>query len=287
MSTLLKWTGNGFALHYVLPLFCDCKPGYKQEIGAIALFLGWMSFMLLIRGLSSHGKYFIMMSTMFITLLKVLPLFFLFIMAFSTSLYLLMDDETEQYATFPNSMMTTFVMTLGELNYADLFMPWSKLGFSALSNILFVLLVLVMPIILINMLVGLAVGDVHKIQTNAAMDRYVMQVELVLDGVQTYHDKRPPIRKYVEYPNKDTYEKVCNRIFGVLGMSIVPPVDYKEEDETSTDLHPVCQPLLKRMEDHETNIRRVELRINGIYDLLKEQSTLLKTVDRARRQSCF
>ena len=43
-------------------------------------------------------------------------------------------------------------------------------------------------------------------------------------------------------------------------MSIDPPVDYKEEDETSADLHPVCQPLLKRMEDHETNIRRVELR---------------------------
>ena len=51
-------------------------------------------------------------------------------------------------------MMTMFVMTLGELNYADLFMPWDKLEYDALSNILFVMFVLGMPIIIMNMLVG-------------------------------------------------------------------------------------------------------------------------------------
>ena len=57
-------------------------------------------------------------------------------------------------------MMTMFVMTLGELNYADLFMPWDKLEYDALSNILFVMFVLGMPIIIMNMLVGDFFGPV-------------------------------------------------------------------------------------------------------------------------------
>ena len=43
-------------------------------------------------------------------------------------------------------------MTLGELNYADNFMPW-EYPFSTLVNVLFVIFVLAMPIILMNMLV--------------------------------------------------------------------------------------------------------------------------------------
>jgi len=50
-------------------------------------------------------------------------------------------------------MMTMFVMTLGELNYHDNFTPWENLSFSTLTNILFVVLVLGMPIIMMNMLV--------------------------------------------------------------------------------------------------------------------------------------
>ena len=51
-------------------------------------------------------------------------------------------------------MMTVFVSTLGELNYAETFMPWDKLEYPALTNILFFLFVLGMPIILMNMLVS-------------------------------------------------------------------------------------------------------------------------------------
>ena len=50
-------------------------------------------------------------------------------------------------------MMTMFVMTLGELNYHETFTPWENLTFSTLTNILFVVLVLGMPIIMMNMLV--------------------------------------------------------------------------------------------------------------------------------------
>lgn len=50
--------------------------------------------------------------------------------------------------------MTMFVMTLGELNYHETFTPWENLSFSTLTNILFIVLVLGMPIIMMNMLVS-------------------------------------------------------------------------------------------------------------------------------------
>ena len=54
---------------------------------------------------------------------------------------------------FLYSLMTMYVMTLGELNYHEDFLPWSKLPFPTLTNVLFIVLVLGMPIIMMNMLV--------------------------------------------------------------------------------------------------------------------------------------
>ncbi|KAL9951631.1 hypothetical protein ACROYT_G044332 [Oculina patagonica] len=201
----------------------------------------------------------------------VLLLFFMFVMAFSSTFYLLLDEETEPYATFPYSMMTVFVMTLGELNYADTLMPWDKLEYAALTNILFFLFVLGMPIILMNMLVGLAVGDIEKIQVNAVIGRYVMQVELVLEleeSVPKSFAKRAHVKKHVEYPNKEEskfYEKL-------LGFG--RPVE-DEEEKTSAELPPGFHPLLDRMQEQENRIKRMDER-------LEEQSKLLKSINQQK-----
>ena len=57
------------------------------------------------------------------------------------------------FHTLGSSMMTIFVMTLGEMNYHDNFLPWDNLAFATLTNVLFIILVLGMPIIMMNMLV--------------------------------------------------------------------------------------------------------------------------------------
>ena len=59
-------------------------------------------------------------------------------------------------------LMTMYVMTLGELNYHEDFFPWDELPFPVLTNILFVILVLGMPIIMMNMLVSsYSVPSIH------------------------------------------------------------------------------------------------------------------------------
>ena len=68
----------------------------------------------------------------------------------SLSLFFLSQEPFDQFGT---SLMTMFVMTLGELNYSDNFLD-KELSFSTLSNVLFIVLVLGMPIIMMNMLVS-------------------------------------------------------------------------------------------------------------------------------------
>ncbi|KAJ7373027.1 Transient receptor putative cation channel sub A member 1 [Desmophyllum pertusum] len=212
-TNYLELVGYCFALFYIIPP-CDCKLGFKQEVGALTLFFAWVNLVLFLR--------------------RSCYCFFMFVMAFSSTFYLLLDEETEPYSTFPYSMMTIFVMTLGELNYADIFMPWDKLEYATLTNILFVMFVLGMPIILMNMLVGLAVGDIDKIQESALIDRYVMQVELVLDMEETVPKslvQRAHVDKHVEYPNNNS-SKLYEQLFSFSR----PGEDEEEEDDTPPDL---------------------------------------------------
>ena len=95
------------------------------------------------------------------------------------------------------SLVKTFVMMVGELEYEALFPHDPAEGpppFEYYSNLLFVVFVLVMGIVVMNLLVGLAVDDIQEIQENAELhqlslnvgSKYIYlkadhQVELVLD----------------------------------------------------------------------------------------------------------
>ncbi|KAJ7373642.1 Transient receptor putative cation channel sub A member 1 [Desmophyllum pertusum] len=173
-SNYFELTGYITAMLYILPSY-DCKTGLQLQIGAVSMFFGWMNLTLYLRKVSFYGSYVIMLATMSITLIKVLMIFMLFILAFATTFYMLIDEH-ELFVSLPHWLLTIFVMTLGELNYDDHFLPWELFPFSNLVNTLFVIFVFAMPIILMNMLVGLAVGDIENIQRNARTHRYVAQL---------------------------------------------------------------------------------------------------------------
>lgn len=263
-----EWICYIAALIFVLPT-CDCKLGRKLEVGAVALFFGWLNLILYFRRLSSYGQYVIMLTTMFVTLVKVLLLWMLFVMAFGTTFYMVMDEDVFS-AKLGYSLMTMFVMTLGELNYHDDFLPWEELPFSTLTNILFIVLVLGMPIIMMNMLVGLAVGDIDKIQQNALMDRYVLQVQLLLDierSMPAFILKLVQVNSYSEHPNftKPLKTKVAD-LFVSFGK---PESDSVEEEE---DLSPGMQQIIGKLEQQEK-------RVEKMYNMLKEQTEVIKELN--------
>jgi transient receptor potential cation channel subfamily A protein 1 len=80
------------------------------------------------------------------------------------------------------SLLKTFVMMIGEFEYADIFnQNLNDVPFPYYSVIIFVVFVLVMSIAVSNLLVGLAVDDIKEIQDNAELHQLSMNVSLTPD----------------------------------------------------------------------------------------------------------
>ncbi|XP_068676235.1 transient receptor potential cation channel subfamily A member 1-like isoform X4 [Montipora foliosa] len=269
------------ALVFAFPI-CACKGHYKAEASALSLFFAWLNLVLYFRRFSYYGKYVIMLTTMFQTLLQVLLLFFLFVVAFGTTFFLLMYNQEFRYFQF--ALMKTFAMTLGELDYENDFIKASpKPHYPEAVNIVFVLFVLAMPIILMNMLIGLAVGDIDKIQQKSVMERYVMQVELLLEIEESLPQwilRRVQVDKHEEFPNRSS--KLQTKIYEMI-------IGFGKAESMGDDnaLPPAVTQIIEKVAEQES-------KINDIHEMLKEQSKLLKAIgqregleDTGNRKSIF
>ncbi|CAG0881689.1 unnamed protein product [Darwinula stevensoni] len=84
------------------------------------------------------------------------------------------------------ALLRTFTMMLGELDFLGTFVQpyWGagacgiQLPFRAPTFFFLVVFILFMPILLMNLLIGLAVGDIESVRRNAQLKRIAMQVEL-------------------------------------------------------------------------------------------------------------
>ena len=128
------------------------------------------------------------------TFLKVSGVVILFITAFSLGFNVLLSNQ-EYFSTVVFATIKTLIMTSGEMEYDNLFFDnqdWNKLEtvpYMNTTKILFVMFVIIMPIIIMNLLVGLAVDDIKTVQQNAVLKRIAMQVtmQLIANNVTNRH----------------------------------------------------------------------------------------------------
>ena len=104
---------------------------------------------------------------------QVLPLVLLFIVAFSLSFSLLIPLD-QGFKNIPISILTTFVMMTGELDYRDIFLQSRPLH--VLQKILLVLFILMISIAVMNLLTGLAVDDINDIMTRSKEEKRIFKV---------------------------------------------------------------------------------------------------------------
>lgn len=102
---------------------------------------------------------------------------------------LLLQGSHLSFKTVPMSLMRTFAMMLGEIDFLGTYvLPFYRVEESVGNKgakslpyplpaffILGVFMVL-MPILLMNLLIGLAVGDIESVRRNAQLKRLAMQV---------------------------------------------------------------------------------------------------------------
>ncbi|XP_070195077.1 transient receptor potential cation channel subfamily A member 1-like isoform X2 [Littorina saxatilis] len=179
-----EWSLYITSLLFSGPFIFNLTFHWQWEAGALAVFMAWFNLLVILQRFDFFGIYVVMFLEILRTLLQALCVFSILIVAFGLSFHMLLSHEaTHAYSTPGLSLLRTTMMML-ELDYMASFNePYTDddnttLHFGALTLFMVLVFVLLMPILLMNLLIGLAVGDIEAVQRNARLKRLAGQVEL-------------------------------------------------------------------------------------------------------------
>uniref|UniRef100_A0A8K9V2J5 Transient receptor potential cation channel, subfamily A, member 1b n=1 Tax=Oncorhynchus mykiss TaxID=8022 RepID=A0A8K9V2J5_ONCMY len=260
------WTVAIFSLLFVIPLNFNVEGSWYWQAGAMAVFQSWISFLFYLQRFEHFGIYVVMFNEIAKTLWKILLLFFFLMLAFALVFHALMLNQKE-FERLDLSGVQIFVMMVGELNYQsnilDIYLD-NKLPFPFLTFYMFVVFVILMPILLMNMMIGLAVGDIAEVKRTAGLKRIAMQIELhtnLEEKMPYWLLKRVDQSFFTIYPNRK-----CSK------ASILNFWSQGEANEVQTRL----MTNSSNSTSVEAELRRQKYRLKEISSVLEKQHDLMK-----------
>ncbi|XP_051909850.1 transient receptor potential cation channel subfamily A member 1b [Hippocampus zosterae] len=267
-SNQVDWSSAVCALLFVIPLMLNASGSWYWQAGAMAVLNSWIAFLLYLQRFEGIGIYVVMFGEICRTFCRTVMLFIFLLLAFALAFHALLLDQKE-FQNLPLSMMQTFVMMVGELNYQNNFLDAylnNEFPFSGLTYLTFVTFVLMIPIILMNLLIGLAVGDIAEVQRNAAMKRIAMQIELhtgLEDKLPYWFIKRADKPSVIIYPNRKCSKNFIMCLFGGSGPA--------NDEWKRTQASQRCSML-------EGELKKQKCRLKEMSGMLEKQHNLLKLI---------
>ncbi|KAL4635179.1 transient receptor potential cation channel subfamily A member 1-like [Arapaima gigas] len=268
-SNIMDWGAAIFSLIFITFLLLKVQGTWYWQAGAWAILCSWVNFLLYLQRFEHFGIYVVMFGEIMRTLISIIMLFFFLMLAFALAFYTLMLGQ-EHFDRLDLSVIQTFVMMVGELNYQDNFLdPYlnGRLPFPYVTYSVLVWFVLLMPILLMNLLIGLAVGDIAEVQRNAALKRIAMQIELhtsLEEKLPYWFMKRVDHESITVYPNKICGSKATLFHYWFGGQT----------PETRTRLSTASQQLTPL----EYEVHKQKYRLKDISNILEKQHNLLKLI---------
>ncbi|XP_023945919.2 transient receptor potential cation channel protein painless [Bicyclus anynana] len=168
----------------------------KQQLSAVAILLSSAELVLLIGQFPTLSTNIVMLRTVSWNFFKFLLWYCILIIAFALSFYTLFkkgEEQEDQKAPNPNntgqeeeeeeeffedpgrSLFKTIVMLTGEFDAGSI--KFST--FPVTSHIIFIVFVFMVPIVLFNLLNGLAVSDTQEIRADAELVGHISRVKLI------------------------------------------------------------------------------------------------------------
>ncbi|CAH1636712.1 unnamed protein product [Spodoptera littoralis] len=167
----------------------------KQQLSSVAILLSSAELVLLIGHFPTLSTNIVMLKTVSWNFFKFLLWYCILIIAFALSFYTLFrheQDDEDQKAPNPNStgkeeeeedffedpgrsLFKTIVMLTGEFDAGSI--KFST--FPVTSHFIFIVFVFMIPIVLFNLLNGLAVSDTQEIRADAELVGHISQVKLI------------------------------------------------------------------------------------------------------------
>uniref|UniRef100_A0A2C9JR10 Ion transport domain-containing protein n=1 Tax=Biomphalaria glabrata TaxID=6526 RepID=A0A2C9JR10_BIOGL len=203
----LNWSTYWSSLFFCFPFLLGYSTHIQWDFGAVSILLAWFNCMVNLQRFNLVGIYIVMFLAIMKTLLQVILIFFMIVTAFGLAFYVLMSEEPSQRHKTPLlSIYSTFILIF-EIEYLLTFNTVyldndpSTLHFSTLSFLLLAIFLFCMPLLLVNLLIGLAVGDIASVQRDAKQKKLATQV-MFHDSVEEalpFLSKVPNM--YTIYPN--------------------------------------------------------------------------------------
>ncbi|XP_075228695.1 transient receptor potential cation channel A1 [Lycorma delicatula] len=280
-TNLVSWMLYTSSIIMVLPLLTEQGDEFESlqiSCASITAFLSWFTLLLNLQRFDMVGIYVVMFLEILQTLIKVLVVFSILIIAFGLAFYILLSQgEHLSFKNVPISLLRTFSMMLGEIDFLGTYVqPYylpdedkRSLPYPMPAFLILGIFMVLMPILLMNLLIGLAVGDIESVRRNAQLKRLAMQVvlhtELERKLPQVLLEKVDKM-ELIEYPN-ETKGKL-----GFIDMLIRKWLCNPFSDDG-------LEMVLENNEDYVSGeIDKVKNKLKNITKTLECQQTLLRLI---------
>ena len=173
----------------------------------------------------------------------------------------------------PTVIMKTLSMMIGELDFEKVFIENSWANY-----IVFSLFVSLICIIILNLLVGLAVGDINKVENDAYVTLMKMKIEFLLQIQNSFRDKFCFNNNFMRYEieNVDNVDKDLNTIEWIIQKILNLLYTIFNKSENNSINHSNEDVFVNSIKDLKSNFVSNFESINLTMVKLKNEIKLLK-----------
>lgn len=217
------------------------------------------------------GIYVTMLFEVLNSVYKVTVMFSVLIVAYGLIFYLLLGDELS-YTSPYMSVLKVFDMMAGGVEFNHYFVENLNLRMPDLARFICFTFILVMSISLMNLLIGLAVGDIESVQKNAELKRLKTQIESLSEFEKKLPSKmkdRLYSPKLVLWPNSGSMSFV-SKLTWSLGLVDYAPVRMMEKTKPSHEED--------KMKELQEQLRTQQESLYTLRKELRSQRTILEDI---------
>ena len=253
------------------------------EAGAIAVFTCWVAALIQLEIYGFIGIYIHMLIAITKNVLKVMLMCIYLFCAFAFALYILVGSIPElQFTNVGTSLVSSISSALAIIELETFVALESSLRFRVLVFIFYVLLLIMLPIVVINLLIGLAVGDIAQIQKDAKMNRQIFILTILARIDERFLSRSTLIRchreSYMHYPNRtggSQFEHIWEKIkyYFLAAVCNGPGISVEQQLEEEE----ACPEV--REEQERENIEKLQCHVKQLTYTQAKQTEALARVE--------
>ena len=238
--------------------------------GVVALLCAWFALNLFSRYFDVFGLYTIMFYDLLYNTVRAILVCLYYIIGFGLIMYIIIGEET-LYSNPWIAIYTTFFSVINGFNIDILERKQSDgtLQYSTASYIIVLIMTVILSITLLNLLIGISVGNIDNIRKNALLYQAKLKIHLFLELdpniPMSWKDKIIP-KDHTVNGSIDDLKTVFACVWNYISSFFAPHLgceDGKTEDQNEDNI---------KLEDMSYHIKQIESQIEI---LLKHQKVLL------------